>query len=134
MTKRIEIRRAFVVVDSQAQPQRTQPIRIDRRDKRYRVMETMINAAQHNMLKMKPKQANVCTAMNQAEKDTNASGRRIETSRTYAALEFHRHAGRCIHGRTTTSSRRKLFPSNFSDFENRRYKLAKGPNCGRSCH
>lgn len=43
----------------QAHAARIQPISIARRDKRYRVIATTINAIQPRILKIKPKHANV---------------------------------------------------------------------------
>jgi hypothetical protein len=50
----------------QAHPPKIQPTSIERRDKRYRVIATTINAAQQSILNIKPKHAKVCTAINHA--------------------------------------------------------------------
>jgi hypothetical protein len=50
----------------QEHPPKIQPTSIERRDKRYRVIATTINATQQSILNIKPKHANVCTATNHA--------------------------------------------------------------------
>ncbi len=50
----------------QAHAPKIQPTSIERRDKRYRVIATIINAAQQSILNIKPKHAKVCTAINHA--------------------------------------------------------------------
>jgi hypothetical protein len=53
-------------VHLQAHAPKIQPTSIERRDKRYRVIATTINAIQQSILNIKPKHANVCTAINHA--------------------------------------------------------------------
>jgi hypothetical protein len=50
----------------QEAPPKIQATSIERRDKRYRVIATTINAAVQIILNIKPKHANVCTAINHA--------------------------------------------------------------------
>jgi hypothetical protein len=50
----------------QAHPPNIQPTSIERRDNRYRVIATIINAAAQSILNINPKHAKVCTATNHA--------------------------------------------------------------------